>query len=234
MLTVLAWLWAQPGGRAAYTARHVNIWAAMVRRNLRMPHRIACVTDMPEGIDPSVEIIEPPRQFENWRIPSWPEHRPQCLRRLTMFAPDAASIFGERFVCMDLDCVIADSLDPLFDVPDDFRIFRGTARSRPYNGSMMLIRAGARPQVFNDLTIEGATEAGHRFVGSDQAWISRVLGPAEATWGHEHGVVAHLWTARAHFQTFRVMFFPGRVKPWGLRPSVLNRRIAAHYYDEAA
>src|SRR5690242_3543774 len=68
MITVLTWLWHQQRG-PSYSAAHVNIWADMVRRNLSMPHRIACVTDHPEGIDPSVEIIAPPRDFEDVRIP---------------------------------------------------------------------------------------------------------------------------------------------------------------------
>jgi hypothetical protein len=61
MLTVLTWLWLQEGGRTAYRAEHVNAWAAMVRRNLSLPHRIACVTDMPDGIAASIDIIVPPR-----------------------------------------------------------------------------------------------------------------------------------------------------------------------------
>jgi hypothetical protein len=48
---------------------------------------------------------------------------------------DAADIFGERFVCMDLDCVIGGPLDPLFDRPEDLVLFKGTAPDRPYNGS---------------------------------------------------------------------------------------------------
>jgi len=231
MLTVLTWYWKQPGGRTQYTAQHVNIWADMVRRNLQMPHRLACVTDTPEGIIPSIDIISPPREFEEWRIPTWPQRRPQCLRRLVMFGPDAARIFGDRFVCMDLDCVIAGPLDPLFDVENDFRIFRGTSRGRPYNGSMMLITAGARPQVYEHLTIEGAALAGQQFVGSDQAWITHCLGPNEATWGYEHGVFAYRPSTRRHWAHCRVMFFPGHIKPWTLPTMRLDRAVMAHYRE---
>lgn len=211
MLTVLTWFWKQPGGRVEYDALHVNIWAAMVRRHLSQPHRIACVTDIPEGIDPSIEIIAPPRDFEDVRIPTWAEGRPQCLRRIAMFAPDAGAVFGERFVCMDLDCIVAGPLDPLFDTGAEFQMFRGTAPGRLYNGSMMMLAAGSRPQVFTRFTPEGAAEAGKRFIGSDQAWISHVLGAGERTWGAEHGV--HWWR-QAHPQDCRIMFFPGGLKPW--------------------
>ncbi len=213
MITVLTWLWMQEGGRTSYTAAHVNIWADMVRRHLKMPHRLACVTDLPDGIDSRVEIIVPPREFEDIRIPTWKEARPQCLRRLTMFAPDAARTFGERFVCMDMDCVVSGPLDPLFNTATDFKIFAGTAANRPYNGSMMLLRAGARPHVYTDFTPERAVEAGQRFVGSDQAWISRCLGPDEAVWTEADGVF--WWQGAGQVpEAPRVLFFPGSTKPW--------------------
>lgn len=231
-LTVLTWLWSQPGGRAAYTAEHVNIWAAMVRRHLGLPHRLACVTDMAAGIDASVEIIAPPREFEDVVLPTWGPARPQCLRRLSMFRADAAAMFGERFVCMDLDCVVGGPLDPLFEVADDFRIFRGTSPGRPYNGSMMLLTAGTRPQVYERFTPQGAVEAGRRFIGSDQAWISQVLGPREATWGPEDGV--HWWGARPRPAEARLMFFPGGEKPWQVVGRGDDRWVERHYRGHRA
>lgn len=216
MLTVLTWYWRQPGGRAKYEASHVNIWAAMVRRHLSMPHRIACVTDLPDGIDPSIEIIAPPRDFEDWRIPTWGEHRPQCLRRLAMFAPDAAKKFGEHFVSMDLDCLASGPLDPLFCNGEDFKIFAGTAADRSYNGSMVMLRAGARPQVYQRLTLKGAIEAGRKFTGSDQAWIAHCLGSKEATWSSQDGVE---WWGNRHRPAppgTRLVFFPGPEKPWDI------------------
>src|SRR3546814_8279920 len=106
MITIIVWRWRQEKTRTLYTASHVNIAAAMVRRNLSMPHRIACVTDMPEGIDRSVEIITPPGEFLDISNPRWSNGRPQCYQRLSMFRRDAGEIFGERFVSMDLDVVV--------------------------------------------------------------------------------------------------------------------------------
>lgn len=248
MITVLTWYWQQPGGRAQYSAAHVNVWAGMVRRHLSMPHRIACVTDTPEGIDPSVEIIVPPRDFEAMRIPTWGPDKPQCLRRIAMFASDAGEVFGERFVCMDLDVIVSGSLDQLFDRPDDFVIFNGTAQKRPYNGSMMMLRAGTRTKVYSELTVEKATQAGRLFVGSDQAWITHCLGPREKTWGPGHGAY---WYRQPEFNRHRarVTFFPGGTKPWqitqgdpwamanyraALRGRCLILGYAPNVWDEAA
>lgn len=228
-LTVLAWYWNQPGGRITYKPEHVSIWADMVRRNLKMPHRIACVTDIPEGIDKSIKIIPPPRDFEGITIPSWGPQKPQCLRRIAMFSRKAGRIFGDRFVCMDLDCVISDQLDPLFETDAEFKMFRGTTVGRPYNGSMMLIKAGSRPQVYERFSAHEAAEAGRKFVGSDQAWISHVLGPKEQTWGPEDGV---RWWDRQKVERLgptRLMFFPGYLKPWHLVENGIDDWSAKHY-----
>jgi hypothetical protein len=202
----------------------------MVDRHLSMDHELAIVTDMPEGIDERIRIIEPPRDFEGITLPSWDIHAgkqlPQCLRRIAMFSPDAAETFGERFISMDLDAVIAEPIDDLFDRPDDFVMYRGTNGARPYNGSMVLMTAGCRPQVYNDFTPERAIEAGKKFVGSDQAWISHVLGWGESTWGPEHGVV--WWGSQNNYAApdWRLMFFPGTPKPWELLD---DDWIAQHY-----
>lgn len=219
--TILTWWWKQPGGRTAYTPAHVAIWADMVKRHLSRPYRLAVVTNEPLEL-PGVEIIRPPREFEDIRLPTWREHRPQCLRRLTMFRPDAAQWFGERFICMDMDCVISGPLDPLFEGGEDFRIFAGTAPTRPYNGSLMMIRAGSRPRVYSEFTEGGAVEAGRKFVGSDQAWIAHILGPDEATWTASDG--ACWWQGRPH-DSARVTFFPGGQKPWEMD----GEFFASHY-----
>lgn len=227
MLTVLTWLWAQPKSRTKYTAEHVNIWASMVRRNLSMPHRIACVTNLPDGIDPAVAIITPPGDFEDIHNPRWTNGKPQCYRRLSMFRRDAAGIFGERFACMDLDCVIGRPLDPLFDRPEDLVLFKGTASTRPYNGSLMLIRAGCRPRVYEDFDQAAALESGALFCGSDQAWLAHRLGWGEKVWGEDDGVVHYRSGYRAGRPVPRIVFFPGALKPWMITAG--DKYARAHY-----
>lgn len=223
-LTVMTWFWKQPHGRASYTADHVNIWAHMVRRNLNLPHSIACVTAHPEGLEPWIDVIQPPGDFESIMIPTWGPDKPQCLRRIALFRKDAGEIFGERFVSMDMDCVISGSLDPLFDIDADFKMFRGTHRSRPYNGSMLMMTAGARPQVYDSFTHNEAVKAGRRFMGSDQAWISHVLGAGEPTWGVEDGI--HAYGSSGNKGDPRIMFFFGNPKPWQVKG---NAHISKHY-----
>jgi hypothetical protein len=232
MLTVLTWLWRQDRSRAAYSNHHVNILADMVRRNLSMPHKFSCVTDNPEGIDPSVEIIKPPGEFLDIRNPRWTNGKPQCYRRLSMYRRDAAKFFGKRFVCMDLDCVVGGPLDPLFDRPEDLVLFKGTSANRPYNGSMQLITAGCRPQVYETFSQEAALESGAQFCGSDQAWLAHCLGWDEATWDEADGVYFYgPKYRRAHGREKpRVMFFPGTIKPW--TAARLDKFVRANYRIE--
>lgn len=211
MLTALCWYWIQPEGRTRYQPVHILIWADMIRRHLTVPHRLACVTN--EAIDiPGVDIIRPPKDFENVRIPTWPEHRPQCLRRLSMFRPDAAEIFGEEILCLDLDMVAGDSLDPLVSSAGDFKIACGSTAGRLYNGSAIYLRAGSRVRVYQDFTPERAAEAGRLHLGSDQAWLAHCL-PGEETWGEADGLVFH-GAPRSPETVRRLMFFPGQSKPW--------------------
>jgi hypothetical protein len=202
----------------------------MVSRNLQMQHELACVTNMPEGIAPGIRIITPPGDFEDVQNPRWKNGRPSCYRRLSMFRRDAAAIFGDRFVCMDLDVVIGGGLDPLFDRDDDLVIYNGTSPDRPYNGSMMMLRAGCRPQVYEEFTEARAIEAGEQFTGSDQAWLAHILGFGEATWGDTDGVYWYGSRYQRNRPNARLLFFPGALKPWaisGFDPFVrANYRIA--------
>lgn len=250
MLTVLTWLWRQTPDKARYFddaggADKVNVWNAMVRRNCTLDIELACVTDEPEGIAPDVRIIPLPRPFDDVEVKAWREKigAPQCYRRLMLFHPDAAEVFGaERFVSMDLDCVVTGNLDRLWDNDCPFVMFKGTSNSRPYNGSMIQMDAGARPEVYERFARDpqGVAEAARRkFIGSDQAVISHVLGPGEERWSARDGVEAYGGGfLRRHGgqphrvrlgEDTRIVFFPGRTKPWDLLDRVAF--VNDHWHD---
>jgi hypothetical protein len=187
----------------------------MVSRNLAMKHKLLCVTTETD-LPPNVERIDPPGEFEDVS-PTWGPRKPNCFRRLVMFRSDAAKTFGKRFVSMDLDCIVGGPLDPLFNRPEDFVIYRGTHPSRPYNGSLMLLRACSRPQLYETFNQAGADASGAAFHGSDQAWIAHCLGPNEATWDRSDGVWhLHEYLPQARKANPTILFFPGKRKPWEL------------------
>lgn len=214
-LKVLTWLWAQPSSRIRYEPAHVRVWAAMVRRHLQLEHTLAVVTDVP-GDYGGLEIIPPPGDLEAVRIPTWGAERPQCFRRLAMFRRDAAEVFGcDRLVCMDLDVAISGSLDAVVDIPDDFRITAGSGGRRRYNGSMLSLRLGARPQVFEEFTPQRAAEAGWKHIGSDQSWLAHIL-PDETTWNADDGICFWHQHLNRNRPDIKAVFFAGGQKPWDL------------------
>jgi hypothetical protein len=191
----------------------------MVERNYSKPHEVVCVTDNPIGIDPRVRIVPIWNDFADLRSPHG-RLQPACYRRLKAFSPEMAETIGPRFVSVDLDVVILGDMSSIWDRDEDFIIWNSPLRKTPYNGSMWMMNAGARKQVyegFHPITSpERARRAG--FQGSDQAWISYILGPDEAVWSKADGVMA--WTNDIRRHRFRlpthskVVFFQGYVNPW--------------------
>ena len=178
-LKIVCWKWKPvPGYRSQYSHEQVNVFANMVRRHYPDPHEIVCITDDPTGIDPGVRIIPLWDTYRN--IPS--PHggvNPACYHRLQMYAPEARDIIGERFVSVDLDCVIMGDMRPVWNRKEDYMIWGETLRTTPYNGSMQMMTAGARRQIWDDFdpveSPKTTVKAGYH--GSDQAWISYKLGP---------------------------------------------------------
>lgn len=232
MLTVVTWLWSRPGYRSTFTAAHVNTLAAMVARHYARPHRVVCVTNNGSGIDSRVEIVPDRADFANVPSPAG-KGFPSCYRRLRMFEPDAARYFGERFVSIDLGVVIVGDLVPLWDMPEDFVAYRDPLFPAQYCGAMMLLRAGARPYVWQAFdAIRSPVIAKHNgFRGSDQAWISYAA-PFARTWSREHGVCSYAKDIRrqggALPEDARLVIFHGAAKPWSDEPQRLAW-IREHY-----
>lgn len=217
MITVVTFLWFEPDGRHnhlfVYSADYVNRLRSMLARHLTLPHEMVCVTDMPDGIDPRVRIVAPPAPERDW---------PRFFRRLALFRRDAASVFGgTRLLAIDLDVVIRARIDDLVDRPEDFamwepRLYHALRGVRPYsryNGSLILLDAGSRPQVHErfDVATAPAALAAAGLDVDDQSWISLVLGPDEATWPW-NGEIRSL-NATPDPQAARMVFFNGPRSP---------------------
>lgn len=220
MLSIVCWKWKPKGTyRSTFTARHVDTLAAMVARNYANPHRMVCVTDDPEGIDRSIETVPLWDDFANVPSPHGAGN-PSCYRRLKAFSAEAEQWFGPRFVCIDLDCVIVSDMSPLWDRLDDFVICGDTNPSTPYNGSMYLLRAGSRKQVWDDFDPIRSPAITKRFgyFGSDQAWIGARLGTLEHRWTAKDGVYSYrneiAKRGGALPANARIVIFHGQHDPW--------------------
>lgn len=220
MLSVVTWKWHPTTPyRSTFSAASVNVLRRMVARHYQQPHVFRCVTDDPRGLDTGIEVVPLWRDFAEVPNPGGSK-KPSCYRRLKAFAPEIAAVFGERFVSLDLDIVLTGDVAPLWDRPEPFVIYGDTNPRTHYNGSMWLMTAGARRQVwdrFDPRTSPGKTRAAG-VQGSDQGWISYVLGGGEPKWSTADGV----YSFRNHIQTTggrlpsdaRIVVFHGKFKPW--------------------
>lgn len=220
MISVVTFKWATPGYRAKFTSEHVNTLRRMVLRHYQAPHRFICVTDDPADLDGGIEVV-----------PLWDDYasvpnptgggRPSCYRRLKLFDPAMAEVIGERFVMLDLDCVICGDLSPLFDRPEDAVFWKSPTNEWPYNGAMFMANTGARPQLWQDFDPHESPKltqaAGYR--GSDQAWISYKLGWNEATWTDRDGVYYYgkIRNRQSVPANAKIIFTTGGSAPWTLR-----------------
>ena len=150
------------------------------------------------------------------------------------FSLEIGTVFGRRFVSMDLDLVIKGDLRPLFDRADDFVIYGDTNPRTFYNGSLFLMTAGARPQVWTTFDRIESPRAAHRagHFGSDQGWISYCLGPKEAKWTAADGVYSFkndlLKTGKLPTDA-RVVVFHGEQDPWAPRVQQAHAWVVEHY-----
>ncbi len=228
MLDVVTFKWRPPAGyRSTFGPETVNVLRAMVARHYRQPHRFTCITDDPAGIDADVRIVPMWRDYTDLPSPHGGKN-PSCYRRLKLFSAEAAEFIGPRFVAIDLDVVITGDLSPLWDRPEDF-VAWGDTNPQPgshYNGSMLLMTAGSRRQVwdrFNPQT-SPALALKARCWGSDQGWISYCLGPGQARWNKTDGVYSfrnHIQSTGALPPNARVVIFHGSVDPWSSKAQAL-------------
>lgn len=229
--TFVTWLWRpNPGYRSAFKPEHVRILRNMLARHYLRPANFVVVTDQPEAIDPDIQTIRLWEQHGELESPHG-RRNPTCYRRLRMFAPDAAEVFGgERLVSLDLDTVIVRDVTPVFDRPEEFVIFGKTDPRNDYNGSFQMLTVGARRKVWdvfnkNPQAAIADAQRNKRF-GSDQGIITNVLGQGEAVWGPADGV----YSFRVHLQNGEkplpsnaaLISFHGGQDPWGSRAMSLD------------
>lgn len=236
MLNVVTWRWQPPAGyRSTYPPETVNRLYAMVRKHYPELNRFICVTDQPAGIDPEIEVRPAWNDFAGLPSPHGAKN-PSCYRRLRLFHPDAAQWFGERYVSLDLDVVLTADVTPLWERSEDV-VFWGDTNPQPgshYNGSMMLIRAGSRPQVWNafDPAKSPKLALKNRSWGSDQGWISYCLGKGEAKWTKKDGVYSFRNDLKASGplpENARLVIFHGKFDPWDQEAMQRCPWIRDHY-----
>jgi hypothetical protein len=121
---------------------------------------------------------------------------------------------------MDLDSVVTGTLDPLFVRAETFMILQGAnaANPCPFNGSLMMLRAGWHDEVWTDFDLVKANAVPKYEFPDDQGWLYHKL-PNAAGWkvGPQSGVYAFQkpgWPkGEALPKDSRLVVFPGWRSP---------------------
>lgn len=250
MITLVCFRWGDPASGAPYASAHVNALASMLRRQLREPFRLLCITDNPRGLDETVEPVE------------MPEVCRQLIRetsgnyaKLWLFSRDFADLVnGQRFIYLDLDVVVTGDLSTLYhrDLPlaigDGMRVRRGFAalkhrirrgywpRRCPVNSTILMAQPGFANDLWDDFDPSTSPHEPARaeIRGTDQAWIYLRARDRLTRLTRDDGIYRAAWLPK-HQPTLpencRLVAFPGgdQKKPWS-QPMRQRYPWIADYY----
>lgn len=180
MLIFVTFLWGDK-----YSGADVAKLAGGLKRHVSQPYRFIVFTDKKRDVAGA----------EHHPIcDSYLTKIPGCFARLRLFDPNFQAALGieegDRIVSIDLDVVITGNLDPLFERPEPFLILKGanSVNPCPYNGSLWMLRAGYRPGVWFDFSLDAAEKVKHPVhvegqaaFADDQSWFAHMM-PGEAGW----------------------------------------------------
>jgi hypothetical protein len=158
--------------------------------------------------------------------------KPSCYRRLKAFSKDFP--FENRIVSIDLDCVIVGNIDDILLRQEDFICLKGTARKTAYNGGLWSLKVGSRPQVweqFNPKTSPNLIKS-NDIIGSDQGWISYVLGKNESVYSIEDGVYCFRTDLNGKLKlsdNAKIIMFQGGKDPWDIDIKKKYYWVNQHY-----
>lgn len=198
-LVISTWVWG-----SKYPQHYVDRLRVGVARHLREPYRWAVFE--PQPVDRHLTKI------------------PGCFARLRMFDPhwqaENGIVEGDRIVCLDLDSIVTGSIDPLFYTAQSFMILLGANSANPcrMNGSIWMLRAGYRPDVWSDFSIEAAKKVPAYSFPDDQGWMESKM-PKASGWnvGAESGIYAFCkpgWPKGDALPSgARLVVFPGHRDP---------------------
>jgi len=147
-----------------YTANYVNVLYNMVKRNLSLPFKFACMTDDRKGLDPDIVPIDIPQHLSGWWCKPY------------MYSAELP--LTGTILYMDLDVVIASSLDKLFEYSQgDWCVIRDFTRAmqpnwQKYNSSVIRFNKGQLDKVWRDFNSNHEQIIKTHFGDQDWLWTS--------------------------------------------------------------
>ena len=151
-----------------FSPEYVNLLAAMVRKNLTIPHRFVCFTENAEGLDSRIEVRPLPEMNLDARLPE------RGWRKLTVFQERLDDLVGQALF-IDLDVLIWDNLDCFFELDGAFRIIQdwNLPGKNIGNSSIFRFEIGKYPDILEYFLEHG--DQVRKEVRNEQAYLSREM-----------------------------------------------------------
>ena len=181
-LTFITWFWGHK-----YPAEDIIKLATGLKRNSNQQFRFVVFSqhDLQFG---HYDFIEVAKLTDEKLIGQG------CFCRLRMFDPtwQAWHGFNDRIVSVDLDLIVTDNIDALFNSNEPFKILQhvNAVNPNPFNCSLMLLRAGQCSEVWTDFNLEKVKTIPFHEFPDDQGWIWHKLPKAK---GWNGGVASGIY-----------------------------------------
>ena len=151
-----------------YGSDYVNKLYNMVWKNLKKKFRFICFTDNEKGINDRIEIFP---------LPSieMPKNKPERgWRKLSILQKDLNGLKG-TCLFLDLDIVIVDNIDPIFELSGEFLIAfdKRKKNSSIGNSSVFRFEAGAHHDIYENFNNNSSTILS--IFRNEQAYLSDMI-----------------------------------------------------------
>lgn len=168
-----------------YSAEYVNILYNMVHRHCTIPFKFACITEDPSGLNSAIHHVNLPRQqLYGWWYKPWVFSSEFPLKGTILF--------------MDLDIVINDSIDDLWDFsPGKFCIIHDFIKTFntqwcKFNSSVFRFESDSGMEyIWDDLIGDTTQIANYR---GDQEWMDDKI--FDYTFWPNDWIVSYKWQVR--------------------------------------
>lgn len=157
---------------------YVNNLYHMVQRNITIPYRFICITDVSEGFDDGVDVLplpdfkEPPQKYLD-----------KCLAwRKICFLGDSYYDIKGKVLFLDLDVLVIDNIDCFFTFSDKFAMPENWSQPgrRIGQASAFCFEMGQYPDLLGNWEEDAASV--YENYETEQVYIPQYLGEARSVW----------------------------------------------------
>ena len=151
-----------------YGPDYVNKLQNMVSKNLKKKFRFICFTDNNKGLKSNIDVFPLPQI-------NMPNNKPERgWRKLSILQKELYDVTG-TCLFLDLDIVIVDNIDPIFDLEGDFFIAFDKRKEKSHigNSSVFRFEANAHDNIYQNFNNNHSKIL--RDFRNEQAYLSSMI-----------------------------------------------------------